>query len=124
MLHYDGALGPDPRRVIELAAAAFGFFFAWVAAFERGLEPLLRRLCGRVVGCAVVWLAVGPFRIWGPREPSDRAREAAIAVSCSVVVLASAAVPVVALHLVSLALEAEGEDVGAAAYLMSLPLIV
>ena len=110
--------------VVEIGAVSFGLYLAWLAAFERGLEPLVRRLWGRVIGCDIVWVPAGLFRVWGSKHSIPRSREGAIALVGSLFVVASAAVPVVAFHFAAVALEVDGGPIQATIYLVSAPVMM
>ena len=109
--------------VVEVGAVSFALYLAWLAAFERVVEPRVRGLWGTIVGSEIVWVPAGAVRIWGSTQAVVRSREAAIALVGGLFVLASAALPVLALHFVALALEAEGVQIRGSTYLMSVPMM-
>ncbi len=51
---------------VKTAALLCGAYLAWLMAFERWFEPILRRLTGSIARRLVVWVPAGRgFRIWG-----------------------------------------------------------
>ncbi|MDP9002962.1 MAG: hypothetical protein M3O46_22960 [Myxococcota bacterium] len=117
-------LGAARWTVVAIGTVSFGLYMAWLRAFERVLEPLARRLWGRITGCDIIWVPAGSFRVWGSKQSIHMAREGAIALAGSLFVVASAAVPSLGLHFMALAFEADGGQVRGSAYLMSAPMML
>jgi hypothetical protein len=94
-----GIGGPAAWRVVALAAAVFfGCYLVWLVAFERWLEPALRRCVGLISGRCIVWVPAGKrFRIWGLRDAGSHAAEAGVALLGAAVVVCSALLPAVVL---------------------------
>jgi hypothetical protein len=107
--------------IVRFAVVSSGLFVAWLIAFERWIEPLLRRCTGAILGCRVFWAPVGAsFRIWGLLGAKGSATDAAVSLVGTVVLQVCAAVPVV---LVRLAARWMGSDamIGEITYLMAVP---
>ncbi|MGO9833435.1 MAG: hypothetical protein ACLP1X_04400 [Polyangiaceae bacterium] len=115
---------PADFTIVPIAAVSAGLYVAWLVAFERALEPFARRLLGALIGCPIVWVPAGLFRAWGSGEAGHEARDGLIAAMGTLLVLAAAAVPVVALHFAARLLEPEREGIRASAYLMTAPLMM
>jgi hypothetical protein len=89
-------------RVIRFAVLMATSYVMWLRVFEYWLEPLARRMVGRILGGVIVWVpAVGQFRIWGLRDCADSARDAAVAAIGHITVALSAVVPAALWHVVS-----------------------
>jgi hypothetical protein len=98
-------IGPSVEywRVIRFAMVAASCYIAWLRVFEHWLEPTVRRVAGRLLGRAIVWVpALGPFRSWGLRDCEGSAVDAAVGVSGYVAVIISAVVPAALLHVATL----------------------
>jgi hypothetical protein len=109
--------------VIRFAAMASGCYVAWLVAFERWLEPLLRRCGGAMIGGRIVWVpVVGRFRIWGMQDHASSGLDRAAGLFGGVAVLSAALVPVVAVHAAVLGTDADA-TIAASGYLMSLPML-
>jgi hypothetical protein len=109
--------------VVRFAVMASGCYVAWLAAFERWLEPLLRRCGGAVIGGHIVWVpVVGPFRIWGLQNHESPGMDRTAGLFGGAAVLCAALVPVVGLHTAALSMGADA-TIAASAYLMSLPMV-
>jgi hypothetical protein len=111
--------------ILRSAAAVSAGYVAWLVAFERWLEPWLRRRGSAIFRCSIVWVhAGGPFRIWGVRERVSRTMNLAVGCLGGGAVLLSSVLPVIAL--LDLAARANAHDaiVAASGYLASLPMIV
>jgi hypothetical protein len=106
-----------------IAAIGFAVFLAWLAAFERYLEPWARRSGSGLLGCTILWMPAGPLRVWGSKKPATRAREGVIAVAGLALVLLGAAVPVLVLQLATVVIGTAHDTLRASAYLMSVPLM-
>jgi hypothetical protein len=108
---------------IGFAALSAGCFLAWLFAFERWFEPLLRRSVGALIGRTVVWVSAGAyFRSWGLANESTSSMNATVAVIGSMAVLCSALLPVLAVGFVVRA-ATDDTTVNASSYLMSFPMI-
>jgi hypothetical protein len=95
------SLAPHWRVVCFAVLVATGYV-TWLRMFEQWLEPTVRRVAGRLIGRAIVWVpAVGPFRIWGLRDDEGSAADAVVGVSGYAVVIISALVPAALLHVAS-----------------------
>jgi hypothetical protein len=106
---------------IRTAAFLFGTYFAWLATFERWIEPRLRRLTGSIARRSIVWVPAGRgLRIWGVRERAGASADAAVALVGALLVLASALLPAVMLGRVA---GAGDPRISASSYLMSVPLM-
>jgi hypothetical protein len=82
--------------VLSSAAVVSGCYLAWLLAFERIVDPYLRRAVGRVLGCTIVWMpAGGRFRVWGTPWEASRTKDASAALVGSAAVLVAAAMPAV-----------------------------
>jgi hypothetical protein len=80
------------------AALLFGTYFAWLLAFERWIEPTMRRWTGSLTRRSIVWVPAGRgLRIWGVLERSGKSTDAAAALVGTLLVLGSALLPAVIL---------------------------
>lgn len=112
-------------RSVAIATAAlfFGSYFAWLLAFERWFEPVLRHWAGSIARRTIVWVPAGRgFRTWGLRDGAAAAADAAIALVGAGLVLASALLPVVLLGRVASARTADPR-ISASSYLICVPLM-
>jgi hypothetical protein len=106
-------------RVVRFAVLVATSYVVWLRAFEYWLEPLARRVVGRILGGVIVWVpAVGQFRIWGLRGQADSTREAAVAAIGLTTVVLSAVVPAALWHIVS-GVRSEARGIPASIYLAS-----
>jgi hypothetical protein len=112
------------RSVIGFVAAVSTCYVGWLVLFERWLEPWLRRCGGSLVGAPIVWVpAGGPFRIWGLRGRSSRARHAAVAFLGGMTVLLCALLPAAALLAIAARARDDDATIAASSYLISLPMV-
>jgi hypothetical protein len=80
------------------AALLFGAYFAWLVAFERWIEPAVRRWTGSIARRSIVWVPAGRgLRIWGVLERTGASTDAAVALVGTLLVLGSALLPAVIL---------------------------
>ncbi len=106
---------------MRTAVFLFGTYFAWLVAFERWIEPRLRRWAGSIARRPVVWVPAGRgLRIWGVLERSGASTDAAVSLVGALLVLASALLPAVLLGHVA---GAGDPRISASSYLMSIPLM-
>jgi hypothetical protein len=108
---------------MRIAVFLFGTYFAWLVAFERWIEPRLRRWAGSIARRPVVWVPAGRgLRIWGVQEEegSSSSTDAAVSLVGTLLVLASALLPAVLLGRVA---GAGDPRIAASSYLMSIPLM-
>lgn len=121
----DLASAVDRWAIVRFAVVSSAAFIAWLLAFERWVEPLLRRWAGAILGREILWVPVGvaSFRIWGLPGAETSAMAAEVAVLGMVVVLVSAAIPVV---LVRVAARWMANDalISSITYLMALPMMM
>ncbi len=97
-------------------------YVGWLVAFERAIEPWLRRGAGALLRCSIVWVpAGGPFWVWGLPEPRRPKLEASVALLGSTAVLLAAMLPIVAPALFGY-LPDDGAAT-AASYLLSVPMM-
>jgi hypothetical protein len=109
--------------VIHFAALSAGCFLAWLLAFERWLEPLLRRGVGAVIGRTIIWVSAGPyFRIWGLPNEEASSMDAAVAAIGSMAVLFSGLLPVIGVR-IGIGVATNDAALKASSYLMSFPMI-
>jgi hypothetical protein len=113
---------PERLSLLRVAVLVASVYVGWLVAFERWIEPLLRRACGVVLGCTIQWVPSGALRTWGTGGTANGAKEAAVALIGSVLVLCSSTVPVAVVHIAS-PLHGDGAT-GATTYLMSLPMMM
>jgi hypothetical protein len=118
-----GSLLVERYGVLRFAAFYSGCYLAWLIAFERWFEPLLRRCSGIIVGSRIVWVPAGAsFRMWGLRDQRRTGTAAAVGFLGGAAVLCAALFPAVALRLIA---GAPGDDpvIAASTYLLSIPMI-
>jgi hypothetical protein len=107
----------------KTAALLFGAYLTWLIAFERWIEPLLRRLTGSIARRTVVWVPAGRgLRIWGFGDRVGEAGDAAVALVGALIVLGSALLPAVAMGRV-VAVQTSDPRIAAATYLTCIPLM-
>jgi len=115
--------------VLFFAVAFGGLYLLWLIAFERRLEPWLRRGTGALLGCSIVWVrAAGPFRAWGLQRRGVRGDvgdrlDGAVGLLGGATVLCSALLPAIALEAAAKA-HAPDVRVTATCYLMTVPLMI
>jgi hypothetical protein len=110
--------------IVAFAVVWSGIYIAWLVAFERWLEPWLRRRLGSIVGGAIVWVpAGGPLRIWGLREPGRLAVDATVGLLGAVAILCSAVLPSIAVNIAASLYGGDGR-MAMTGYLTSIPMTV
>jgi uncharacterized membrane protein YqaE (UPF0057 family) len=115
--------GLDAAIVVRIAALSAGCFLVWLLAFERWLDPLLRRAIGAALGCPVVWVSAGAyFRVWGLGAEKASSLNAAVAAIGSMAVLCSSLLPAIGVG-VGVGFATNDATVKASSYLMSFPMI-
>jgi hypothetical protein len=113
-----------PWNVLRFGAPVCAGYVAWLIAFERWIEPALRRWVGVVIGRPVRWVRVaGPFRNWGADRTGSRALEAGVGLAGAATIAGAALVPTVATNILVRA-ELGESPVAGATYLMTIPLVI
>jgi predicted transporter len=115
---------------VRTAVFFVGAYLAWLTAFERWFEPMLRRWTSSIARRSVVWVPAGyGLRIWGLQDVADAAADAAealkdagVAFVGALFILASALVPAVALTQVAAA-RTDDPRISATGYLICVPLM-
>jgi hypothetical protein len=108
---------------VKTATLLCGAYLAWLMAFERWFEPMLRRLTGSIARRLVVWVPAGRgFRIWGLMDRTGEARDAAVALVGALLVLTSALLPAVILGRLAAARTSD-PLIAASSYLTCVPLM-
>jgi Na+-transporting methylmalonyl-CoA/oxaloacetate decarboxylase beta subunit len=118
-----GSLLVERYAVLRFAAFSAGGYLAWLIAFERWFEPLLRRCSGIIVGSPIVWVpAGGSFRMWGLKDQRRSRTAAAVGFLGGAAILCAAIFPAVALRVTA---GGPGDDtvIAASSYLFSIPMI-
>jgi hypothetical protein len=116
----DDGVDLDRADFLRFAALASGLYIAWMIAFERWMEPFARASWSAALGREIRWVpAGGRFRVWGLKDSARTSADALVSVIGMLVVLASAAMPVLAIHWM-----APLEAIRAVSYLMSVPMMV
>jgi hypothetical protein len=108
--------------VLRFAAAVSALYVLWFVAFERWLDPLLRRCGGLILGHRIVWVRAGPFRTWGLLEAGFPGIEKSAGFFGAVAVLSASFVPFIAIHAVAQLMSADPLT-AAVGYLMSVPMM-
>jgi hypothetical protein len=113
-----------PWHVVRSGALVCAGYVAWIIAFERWIDPALRRWVGVVVGCPVRWVQVaGPFRNWGVAGVGSDALEAGVGLTGAAAVAAAALLPAVITNVLVRA-ELGESPIAGATYLMTVPVVV
>ena len=107
---------------IRFAAVVSGLYILWFVAFERWLDPLLRRCGGVILGHRIVWVRAGPFRTWGLREAGFPGIERNAGLFGGAAVLSASLVPFMSLHVAVQVMSADALT-AAVGYLMSVPMM-
>jgi len=107
---------------IRFAAVVSGLYVLWFLAFERWLDPLLRRCGGVLLGHRIVWVQAGLFRTWGLREAGFPGVERSAGLFGAASVLFASFFPFIALHALAKALSADALT-ASVGYLMSIPMM-
>jgi hypothetical protein len=108
--------------VLRFAMAVSALYVLWFVAFERWLEPLLRRCGGLILGHRIVWVRAGPFRMWGLLKTGFPGIEKSAGFFGAVAVLSASFVPFIAIHAVAQIMSADALT-AAVGYLMSVPMM-
>jgi hypothetical protein len=122
---YLGSVTPALLRsspVVCFAAVVSALYVLWFVAFEKWLDPLLRRCGGIILGHRIVWVRAGPFRTWGLLESGFPSIEKSAGFFGAVAVLSASFVPFVAIHAVAQLMSANPLT-AAVGYLMSVPMM-
>jgi hypothetical protein len=117
-------LSRDPialALVLRTAVFYFGAYSAWLFAFERWVEPVVRGGVSSACRQTVVWVpVVRGLRTWAPLEPSRPGLESALALLSALIVLASGILPAVALAWIASRF-ANDPRISASSYLICVP---
>ena len=109
--------------VLRFAVLFSSGYLAWLVVFERWLDPLLRRGLGFAIGQRIAWLpALGPFCVWGVEAPGGGHLDGAVAAVGTATIFCAALVPVLVPVFAGYVPAGEA-TIGAAHYLLSLPMI-
>jgi hypothetical protein len=120
LLSFLSAGVPGSRLVTGVKAAVVfvGTYVAWLFAFQRAVEPALRRAASALAGGIVAW---GPtsrgLRLWGLAHGRGRVAQATVSLCCALLVLGASLLPAVLLAVLS----RPDPAVAASRYLASIP---